>query len=255
MATEITSELRDARVKPLSRPIVPILALAAFVLAVAGLLAGRATFGTSPELASRDRAATSEPTASQFPTPTSTLDPVADRSRFGWEVPYLEYDRQAPKFHGEINGLQLGVRSGPLPSCANPLADPDWKLAATGTPFDLHLEALPAGVSVWGEPRIGRCADDGRILWIETLFEVRGGGLVQVSRGTGVRWYGQEFVAERVTTGTIASRPAVFADVGPSRIGQTAVVVVDEEIAGSTMIISSNVNLADLKTIARAMYP
>lgn len=97
-------------------------------------------------------------------------------------------------------------------------------------------------------------------MWVIARLEVAGGpgvngglGVVQVSRWEAVRWARQEFPADKVTSGAIAGRPAVFADVG--RSGIAAVIVVDEETGGSTMVVSSNVSLEYLKTIAEALYP
>jgi hypothetical protein len=176
-------------------------------------------------------------------------------------VPYLNQERSAPKFHGELNGIQLGALAGPTPSCAQAKAEPNWRNATGGTPFDLNIAALPARVSLHGLPEVGRCADDGRVMWVIADFEVAPGpdvngmtGVVQVSRWEAVRWYRQEFLAEKVTSGTIAGRPAVFADVGLSGIGQTAVFILDKGTGGSTMVLSSNVSLDYLKKIAEVLY-
>lgn len=185
-------------------------------------------------------AATTDPA----PSATVTAEPVAT----------------ALTFHGEVNGIQLGVPDGPLPACERTTIDPEWEAATANTPFDLQVTRWPERVSVFGLPQVGRCADDGRVMWVIARLEVAGGpgvngglGVVQVSRWEAVRWARQEFPADKVTSDAIAGRPAVFADVG--RSGIAAVIVVDEETSGSTMVVSSNVSLEYLKTIAEALYP
>lgn len=244
-----------------------ILSVALVSLGGAGLLVGRAL--SEPGAKADDpiskvdqRAATpigTQPTANGPSTPVAGATP--DKSKPDWYVPYLEEEAAAPKFHGELNGIQLGVEAGPTPVCARPYSEPDWEEATAGTPFDLNRSRWPRRVSLFGMPDVGRCADDGRVMWIIAILEVAPGadvngvtGVVQVSRGEVVRWYRQEFLADKVTTGTIAGRPAVFADVGLSGIGQTAVIVFDKETGGSTMLISSNVGLEYLKIIAEALY-
>jgi hypothetical protein len=53
----------------------------------------------------------------------------------------------------------------------------------------------------------------------------------------------------------VASRPAVFADMedGVSH-GQVGVIVLDDEIAGSTMLLSSNTILARVISVAELLY-
>lgn len=192
-------------------------------------------------------------------TPVSGATP--DRSQPDWYIPYLNQERSQPRFQGQIEGIELGATSGPLPDCVNPRPEPDWLGATQGTAFDLHLANLPSRVKLKGLPEVGRCSDDGRVMWTVAQFEVAPGdgvngvtGVVQISRWEVVRWYRQQFLADRITSSKVGGRAAVFADVGTSTIGQRAVFVVDPEIRGSTMIISSNVDLAYLKTIAEALY-
>jgi hypothetical protein len=188
--------------------------------------------------------ATGSATTDPAPSAAATIEPAAT----------------ALTFRGEINGIQLGVPDGPLPQCGQTMIDPDWEAATAGTPFDLNVPRWPERVSVFGLPQLGRCEDDGRVMWVIARLEVAGGpgvngglGVVQVSRWEAVRWAQQEFPADKVTSGTIAGRPAVFADVG--RSGIAAVIVVDDETGGSTTVMSSNVGLEYLKTIAEALYP
>ena len=157
-------------------------------------------------------------------------------------------------FSGAINGIQLGLAAGPTPVCARSVEAPDWHVATAATPFDIGLDRLPQGVMLRGTPRVGQCSEDGRIMWVVAQLETANGGVVQVSRWESVRWYSQQFPADGVAAGSVASRPAVFAEAGRERGTQTAVIVRDDEIHGSTMLLSSNVSLADLRALAEQFY-
>ncbi|MCA9821983.1 MAG: hypothetical protein KC482_03010 [Dehalococcoidia bacterium] len=177
-----------------------------------------------------------------------------------WFAPTLEAELVGEHFEGKINGITLGVDDGPVPDCSKTDVQPDPSLL-DGTPFDLGLDRLPAGITLQTSPRIGVCADDGRVMWVIAQLEVspRPGvngdaGQVQVSRWENVQWYRQQFLADRVEADTLSDRPAVLADRGASGFGSAAVFVVDEEIDGSTMLISTNVNLDILVEIAEEVY-
>jgi hypothetical protein len=161
-------------------------------------------------------------------------------------------DDDGAVFRGLINGIRLGASSGPLPECEESATPADWEMALYGTFYDVRAVTLPARLA--GAARVGVCADDGRVIWVIGQYEVGSNGSVQISRWENVRWYPQEFVEDSVSAGTIAARPAVFADAGPSGAGQTAVFVVDEENGGSTALLSSDVPLHSLKAIAEALY-
>jgi hypothetical protein len=212
-------------------------------LLVAGFILGR-------NLRDSDVQADDPLTADQ---PTVELTP-------DWFAPTLEAELVAERFQGKINGITLGVEDGPVPQCSVTDIQSDPSLLA-GTPFDLGLSRLPAGVTLQTSPRIGVCADDGRVMWVIAQLEIspRPGvngdaGQVQVSRWEQVQWYRQQFLADRVEAGTLSDRPAVLADRGASGFGSAAVFVVDEEIDGSTMLISTNVDLGLLVEIAEEVY-
>jgi hypothetical protein len=52
----------------------------------------------------------------------------------------------------------------------------------------------------------------------------------------------------------VAGRAAVFVESSLPTIGQTAVIVVDEETGGSTMLLGNAVSLPVLQEIAEALY-
>lgn len=244
--------------------------IAAFALAaitIAGFAVGRGLTGSTAEAddpaSTLNEGGSDGGPAAPARDPGSTPIPGAtpDRSQPEWYVPYLNQEQAAPKFRGELNGIELGATAGPLPQCGRTQIEPGWEDAISGTPFDLHLDRLPPRLSLFGTPSVGRCGDDGRVIWVIARLEVAPGpevngpaGVVQISRWETVRWYSQRFLADRVTAGEVAGRPAVFADLGLSGFGQTAVFVIDDEIGGSTMLLSTDVSLDYLKMLAEEMH-
>lgn len=172
----------------------------------------------------------------------------------------LEAEGAAAPFRGEINGITLGASDGPLPLCSDHTIKYDPTILE-GTKFDLHLDAFHERVTVLDGVRIGVCGDDGRIMWVVARAEVAAGngvngdaGLLQISRWESVRWYEQEFLEDRVVAGEVGGLPAVLADRGDSGFGNAAVIVVDANIDGSTMLISTNVDIGLLTEIAGGIY-
>lgn len=199
------------------------------------------------------------------PGPSVTPKPgeTPDTTKPFWYVPFGNQDRMAPKQTDPVNGIRFGVKDGPLPLCTKTTIPKDWHAAVAGTSFDLKIGSLPAGATLRGTPRVGQCADDGRIMWIIADFNVApatgvndGGGALTISRWEAVRWYSQEFSASLVSAAQVHGRPAVFVEVPITAkiIGQAAVVVVDDEIQGSTMLLGSDVSLAVIKNVAEALY-
>jgi hypothetical protein len=216
------------------------------MLALAGFVVGREMASSSAE--------------ADDPIPVDNPQVPAERTP-EWYVPYLEDEIAANKFHGEINGIELGTEEGPLPDCAQTEIRIDSTAMLTSTPYDLNLDKLPTRISLQVPPRVGVCADDGRVIWVIAQLEVAPGpgvngdvGVVQLSRWENVRWYRQEFLEDRVNIGVVAGRPAVLADRGLSGFGAAAVFVVDDETSGSTMLISTNVDLDLLAVIMEAIY-
>jgi hypothetical protein len=239
--------------------------LAAAVLGGAGYAAGR-QLGSPPASADDPGVVNSAgPSATEFlpPGPDVTPEPGAtpDPTKPCWYIPYGNQERLAPKFHGTLNGITFGVKEGPLPPCTGKLVTrPDWREAVRNTPFNLRIDRLAGSAELWGTPRVGQCSGDGRILFIIAELNMAagpgvnsGGGAFQIFRGEG-RWQQQEFSERLFSTGEIGGRPAVFVESPLPLIGQAAVVVVDEETGGSTMLLGSDVSLSVLKSLAEELY-
>ena len=152
-----------------------------------------------------------------------------------------------------INGIEVGVtEDGPGWGCAKLAPYIGWKQETAGTPFEVNLAALPAGVKLVGEPRFGKCAD-GRLLWLDLTLEANG-GLIYVSRSSSGRWWRQQAPAARWSAGEVAGRPAaILAPILPN-LGEAGVFVLDAETDGSTRIISSSASLEFVRSIAEAIY-
>lgn len=203
------------------------------------------------------------PKASQVP-PGPDVTPVPgstpDTTQPFWEIPYLNQDRLSPKLHGTINGIEVGRASGPTPSCAGVTVNPDFKITA-GTPFQLQLGSLPQGVTLSGPPRIAQCPD-GRVIWLTFDLTVApgvagantGGGGITVWRWADVRWVPQEAPAERWAPAMIAGRPAALLQPLLEHTGQSAVIVSDSEINGSTTLLGVEVSLGLVEQVAEALY-
>ena len=161
-----------------------------------------------------------------------------------------------------INGIEVGVTAdGPGWDCAKLAPYIGWKQETAGTPFEVNLAALPAGVKLVGEPRFGKCAD-GRLLWLDLTLEASpaltgvnaGGGEIFVSRASSTRWWTQRAPAARWSAGEVAGRPAaILAPILPN-LGEAGVFVLDAETDGSTRIISSSASLEFVRSIAEAIY-
>jgi len=198
---------------------------------------------------------TPNPRGNQVPPgPDETPIPGAtpDRTQPFWYVPYENQDRLAPKFHGTVNGIEVGRASGPAPTCPGASIRPDFNLIV-GTPFELQLGAFPEGVTLSGPPRIAQCPD-GHLIWLTFDLLVSGGGDITVWRWADVRWIPQEAPAERWSAGTVAGRPAALLRPLLEHLGQSAVVVVDDETNGSTTLLGSSIGLKFLQQVAEALY-
>lgn len=198
------------------------------------------------------------PTADETPVPGAT----PDTTKPFWFIPYENQDRLAPRLHTTINGIEIGVTAdGPGWGCTKLAPYIGWKQETAGTPFEVNLAALPAGVKLVGEPRFGKCAD-GRLLWLDLTLEASpaltgvnaGGGEIFVSRASSIRWWTQQAPAARWSAGEVAGRPAaILAPILPN-LGQAGVFVLDAETNGSTRIISSSASLEFVRSIAEAIY-
>lgn len=199
----------------------------------------------------------------RLPGPDETPIPGAtpDITQPFWYVPYLNQDRLAAKFRGQLNGLEVGRASGPALQC-DEVYRPDWQAAITGTPFDLDFSQLPKGVTLNQPPQVYFCSD-GRPRRMEAILDVHedvvgagpGGAQVVISRWAGVRWWPEEAPASRWSTGNVNGAPAVFldqpTDIAP--IAEAAVFLADAETGGSTRIKGIGTTLELTTAIAEAL--
>ena len=234
------------------------------VLSASGFIVGRWVLGLDSAEADpsvpADKAGSGPREVPPGPNETPVPGSTPDTTRPFWYVPYENQDRLTPKFHGTINGIEVGRASGPAPSCAGVSIKPDFDVVR-GTAFQIQVSALPKGVSLSGPPRIAQCPD-GRLIWLTFDLNVAsgtaganaGGGSITVWRWADVRWISQEAPAERWSAGVVAGRPAALLRPPLENIGQSAVVIADDQTRGSTTLLGGSVSLELLRQVAEALY-
>jgi len=196
-----------------------------------------------------------------LPNPDATPVPgsTPDMTKPFWDIPYLNQDRLAAKFHGTINGIELGATSGPALECPQ-VYRPDWAEAIANTPFALNFGALPKGVSLAAIPEIFFC-EDGRPLRMEAVLNVgagvdgatQGGGQIAISRVAGVRWWREEAPERRWRAGVVAGRGAALLDQPIATIAESAVFVLDPDTDGSTRFKGLGTTLKLTELVAEAL--
>lgn len=195
-----------------------------------------------------------------LPGPDETPVPgtTPDTSKPFWYIPYLNQDRLAAKFHGNINGIEVGATSGPVMECEQ-VYRPDWEAAIAGTAFATDFSSLPAGISLASAPEVVFC-DDGRPLRMEAVMDVGaqvegagpGGAQIAMSRVAGVRWWREAAPPERWHAGVIDGQPAALLDQPFGTIAESAVFVLDTN-GGSTRFKGLGTTLALTKLVAEAL--
>lgn len=234
------------------------------VLSASGFIVGRWVVGLDSAEADpsvpADKAGSGPREVPPGPNETPVPGSTPDTTRPFWYVPYENQDRLTPKFHGTINGIEVGRASGPAPSCAGVSIKPDFDVVR-GSAFQIQVSALPKGVALAGPPQIAQCPD-GRIIWMTFELNVvpgtpganEGGGGITVWRWADVRWIPQEAPAERWKPSSIAGRPAVVLRPVLDNVGQSAIVVADDATGGSTTLLGVSVSPGLIQQVAEALY-
>lgn len=247
------------------RVLLGAVAAAVLIPAATGFLVARVFFSDSATASDRVPPEGGTLTGILPPGPDVTPEPgsTPDRSRPYWHIPYENQERMAPKFRGELAGLLIGQEPPEADDearrCPGAVIEtsPD---AMRESWFPLTLSGLPDGVQVKATT-VATC-DDGRPLWIEVDLEVApgtpGAGLagdtISIARVPGIRLWPNEASMGRWAAGQIAGRPAAFMDEITEGVGDTAVIVVDEETGGSTRFWATGSRLQLLRQVAEAMY-
>lgn len=183
-----------------------------------------------------------------------------DTSEPFWDIPYRNAEEQLPDFQGDLNGITVGVREGPVPDCGplEYLLYDEALGAVEGTYFDLDLESLAPGLVPVIETAETMLCADGTPEWHR--IELRGSGeeeRISITRHLGLTWWPEWASEGRWQTGMIERRPAALKDqIIPGLLGGATVIVIDPEIAGSTRIksTSDSVTLEVLSALAKELY-
>ena len=230
-------------------------------LAAVGYVGGR-------ELSSQARA-DRDFKVSDLPGPNDTPEPgsTPDRERPFWYVPYLNQERDAPKFRGEKNGIIFDDADSPAGEekpgevCEGLHAPEDWQSAVAGTPFAVRLDNLPRGVKLLGEPMLLQCGD-GSPLNMSLLLQIEGGiegvgpagSAVYVDRVAGTRAWPNLYSPDRLSSGEVAGHPAVFVSEVADGFGDVTIFIVDEESNGSTRVRFEQATMEFAKSLAEDLY-
>jgi hypothetical protein len=232
----------------------------AIVLAAISFLVARSIANDESAVAQPD-----DPPVSDDITPEPGATP--DRTQPGWYVPYLNLDRDRPKFEGEINGVWIGTPPAGWPqglTCESGelsrIVGQDALERFEDHPYSLEKVRWPDGVSSPQLPIYTVCDDE--LIKVEVTLSVaanerRGpgvheGGTVIVTRAVGNRYTGPP--AAGWTAGSVAGRSAVLLPPVIDAIGLAGISIVDEETGGLTSLKGHGVFLDTVMAVAEAMY-
>ena len=238
---------------------------------VAILMIGATSFLVARQVTTRGAAtAQTPPGGAASPIADNVTPPpgaTPDRSQPYWYVPYLNRDRDLPKFSGDINGIHIGsaaIRPEAPTKCAGQsraaTGDEAARLAALGPLAIPKVVTDQLRVAV---PLVVSLCDDLVVAVVE-YFDAPagrpgvnvGGGAVEIRRELGTYGVGLDEAAERWTAGNIHGRPAALLAPVVDTFGTTAVVVTSQA-GGSpetTLVRGAGVTLDFVIKLAEELY-
>jgi hypothetical protein len=192
------------------------------------------------------------------PGPDVTPEPgmTPDTSKAFWFVPYLNQDRQKPRFVGELNGLQIDPASkgrSALEICPPtgldlPPPGTTVEVATQLGPLQLDPARMPAGVKPVGLPGVFVCGPDvAQVYWnfeypAGTPGVNPGGGAINVSRMRGQEPVIHAAPQDRWLATRVAGMPAVASPpiitVNNKSVGTCFVAVYDPETDVLTTVLA-----------------
>jgi DNA-binding CsgD family transcriptional regulator len=196
------------------------------------------------------------------PGPDVTPIPGAtpDTSQPWWYVPYLNADRDKPRFDGTLAGIRIGPNVDPGSSCEGGVTSMGTVSDTTGTRFDLELPYQPPQTTRQpGSEYVMLC--DGQVVSSEADYTVAAdstgspfGGSLKVYRHVGDPIASLSIASERWRAGTIATRPAAIAepilpDIG---LGESAVVVYGDGVL--TEVHADGIPMDELMKVAESLF-
>lgn len=221
------------------------------LLAVTSLLVvGTASFLIGRQLSDRGRATAQDVPAAVASPVSDAATPVPgstpDRSLPNWYVPYLNQDRELPKFSGTINGILIGdaarTATGPSACATTPsvLVGDEATTALLTTELAIPQTSL-SGVKPSAAVVVTTCA--GQVVAVEQHFDAlagapgvnSGGAAVTITRNRGGTGTNLQAPAGRWTAGTVSGHPAVLLAPVIDTVGTSAVVIAFESGSNSDL--------------------
>ena len=207
------------------------------------LVVGSFSFAVGHHFSDRGSAEAQDAPAGVAPPVSDSVTPVSgatpDRSQPNWYVPYLNRDRDLPKFSGTINGILIGdsarPATGPSACATTPsvLVGDQSATALSTSALAIRNESLQ-GVKASSDVVATLCG--GQVIEVEQHFDALagtsgvnpGGGAVTITRNSGGAGTDLQAPAGRWTVGTIGGHPAALLAPVVDTVGTSAVVVVSK---------------------------
>lgn len=173
-----------------------------------------------------------------------------------WYEAYLEEERRAPVFDGELNGIRIGPSVVPSGPCRLGESREVAGDAATGTAVEIRPAYLPPQTSEVGSSA-SVCAGQTAVAVREYVLAPHPEGAPSGGRVTIVRRLGSHEVplqqaATRASAATVLGRPAVaFRPLTPEGWGPSALVIA--EPWGTTTLQATGLPAAELERIAEGL--
>ena len=204
------------------------------------LVVGSFSFAVGHHFSDRGSAEAQDAPAGVAPPVSDSVTPVSgatpDRSQPNWYVPYLNRDRDLPKFSGTINGILVGdsarPATGPSACATTPsvLVGDQSATALSTSALAIRNESLQ-GVKASSDVVATLCG--GQVIEVEQHFDALagtsgvnpGGGGVTITRNSGGAGTDLRAPAGRWTVGTIGGHPAALLAPVVDTVGTSAVVV------------------------------
>ena len=228
--------------------------MAVFVLLLALLATGSIAFTVGRAVnETRSAEARTSRAPNALPQQSGQLTPSPEPP---WYVPYLEEERKAPVFDGELNGLRIGPSVNPRGLCTPGEVRHAPMDVAVGTPMEIQPQYLPPESNQY-ESVTSVCGD--RVIGVFREYAIApdsarfGGGRVSIARRTGGHEVPLQQAASRASAVSIMGRPAVaFRPLTPEGWGSSALVIA--EPWGTTTLQAFGLPAEELQKIAEGLY-
>lgn len=229
---------------------VAVLFAALLVCATAAFLGGRVVNG----LRQAEAQTTNEPTVFPQPADGQESTPVAGEP---WYKPYLDEERRAPVFDGELNGLRIGPSVNPSAPCRPAEVRAASADVSEGTPLEISPQNLPPNSTLY-ESASSICDQQVVVAYREYSIAqdpdgAKFGGRLLIVRRLGDQDVPLQQAATRASATTVLDRPAVaFRPLTPEGWGPSALAIA--EPWGTTTLQATGLSEGELHRIAEGLY-